>query len=912
MKTNKLILLISLLAFVLTVHVGCRKDTFVDEIIETPQSEVLKVVDMNGIIFDENDAPLENVEIQVGNRTSTTDANGVFLVRQVEISTFGTAVKASLESYFDLSRIVYPNSNKERIYVQLAMTPKGDATKFQAADGASITVNGGAKVVFSGNSIVDNSGTPYNGEVSVYTHWFDPSDINLAVNSPASLEGVDLEGENKILSTYGMMGVELETGSGEKLQLASDEQAELTFPIPSSIQGNAPETIPLWSLDEETGKWIEEFSAKKEGNNYVGSVNHFSFWNCDYPGDLVTISGMLESDTGIPLSNQVIYITQNGLVGGIGYTDNTGFFNGKIPKDQSFNMIIRECETDVADFQIGPFAVDTDLGTFTVSILSGTSTVSANLKGCVGEPLTGAYGLVNGYQLLSADDNGSVNGILTHCTNMTNQIKFYDGQALNVSDLIDLDFSLDENDLGDITVCEQLGEFVSFSVDGGDYWLIEDPEAFVVNSDEIVLIASNIAGSSFKFELPNSLALGTYEPTYVLAALPPDMDFPNGNYLQCSEENGWNIACDQFSVTITEFDLTSEMVSGTFEGNLLSAIDGGPAPSEMFVTGSFRSKIVDQFDEASVSGKVWVDLNANGTRDLDEEDQTVCSLIFFRQDVTTQSSFGTRSFRAEDGTYSFTGLQPGEYYLRYYSYNYQPTDYQIGDLEKNNDFYAPGGGVLDYYSYTFTVGDGENLENVDLGLAIPTEYNGGYILASGCEPDITLKNTPNSGLGPYDVALSDGQTGSFEKEITFTVLTGGNYTMTVTDALGNSATATREVLSYTNSIGGRIWEDAPGEIEGLFESLIDFDISGVEVGLYTSAGVLVKTVTSDGNSYRFDDLEFGDYYVEVVAPAGYSISDMHPDEYSGSNIDPATSRSGTINVVNCGEYHRRNCGFKAN
>ena len=911
MKTSKLVFF-SLLAFVMTVHVGCRKDSMIDIVNEVPQNTaVIKVVDLNGIVFDDQDQPLAGVNVEVGNRTTETDENGVFLVRQADVSSSGAAVKFTRDGYFELSRIVYPKSSKEKIFIKLNMTPYSAASKFEAALGGTINLNDGASVVFSPNSIVNADGSSYGGEVSVFSHWFDPTSRELALNSPASLEGIDKDGADKILGTYGMMGVELVSTAGQSLQIADGQQAELSFPIPASILADSPNDIPLWSLNEDTGKWIEEFVATKEGDTYVGKVSHFSFWNCDFPLDLVTISGVIQSESGVPLVNQGILIRLDAFNAAYGYTDNTGFFTGKVPKDAELTMTIADCNVDVVETQIGPFDVDTDLGIVNVVILSGISTITANLIGCVGESLGSAYGLVNGYQLVSAASDGSVNALITSCTNVTNQIKFYDGQELNVSDFIDLDFTLPENTLGDVTICEQLGEYINFSVAGGDYKLVEEPEAFVINGERVVIRGyGGIYGANF--ELSDAAALGTYEPNSAGVYLPPDINYSDGNYISCwnGDLNGFN--CSQFTVTITELDLTGELIGGTFEGYLINGPNvNGTDPEEQFVTGSFRSKIVDQFDEATVSGRVWIDTNGNGTRDLDEEDATICGILFTRHGTPSSGNFGTSRVESVDGTYVFEGLQPGEYYLRMLNTNYDLTDFQSGDPAKDNDFYEPGGGTQNYYSYSFTIGSGEVLENVDLGFTTPNSIEG-YIVSSGCEPEIDFNFILSGGLKPFTAELSDGQVDTFDDDINFTVLTGGNYTITVTDAVGNSTMVSKEINSYASVITGRIWEDTEGEIDGLYESTIDKKLEGVEVRLFTSDDVLVQTGFSDNAGYYFTNVAYGDYYIEVVTPTDYEITVQNLVDYEGSVVDPSTGKSDILTIENCGDLQRANCGFKAN
>lgn len=908
MTTNKIIRFAFLSLSFVFLFVACRKDRFIDEDIETPYSEILKVVNVNGIVFDENNTPLPDVTVTIGERNTVTDENGVFIIRQSNLTSLGTMVKFEKSSYFDMSRIIYPNTNKEQVYVKISMESKDDPEKFQANTGGTINVNGGAKVEFTGESIIDSNGELYSGEVNVFTHWYNPLDEQLSINAPASLEGIDQDGMPKILQSFGMMAVELESPTGEKLQLAADEFAELTFPIPASISTDSPTSIPLWSVDEETGIWIAEFTAIKEGDTYVGSVNHFSFWNCDAPFELVTISGTLVTEGGLPINNQAVSITLNGISTGYGYTDNTGFFTGKIPKDELLTLKIQDCDIEFVNMEIGPFSSNVDIGSISIDLITSSSTITASLKGCVGENLSGAYGIINNTQLVTADSDGTINTIVTACSNASNQVKFYDSQQLNISDFISLDLSIDQNDLGEVTVCNQLDEFLTFNVDGGDFTLIETPEAYIINGDKLYITGRNTLSYSVNFEIEPINGLGEFQPTSTSFGTPPSSAASDGALLNCNNEG--DFSCSQFEVTITEYDLSAEMVAGTFEGLLQQLYS--TETDDVIVTGSFRSKIVDQFDEASVSGRVWIDLNGNGTRDLDEEDPTICGITFTRDADPTPIKFGARSVESLDGTYSFTGLQPGTYFLRMYNTNYKLTDFQSGDPTKDNDFFEPGGGIQNYYSYSFTLSDGENLENVDLGFKAPDNITG-FISSSGCAPEINLTFNTSSGLKPYTAELSDGQIGTFtdDEEIEFTILTGGDYTITVTDALGNSTTANKIVDSYSTNVVGRIWDDTPGTFEGLYESQIDDKLENVEIRLYNIVDELIQTAFSD-NGYNFSDIEYGDYYVEVITPTGYSISQMDPDEYNGSDINTTTGRSEIFKIDECFQTVRINAGFKQN
>lgn len=909
---NKLniILCISIISLAV-LFTGCRKDTFIDDKKNNePDPTVTMVVDINGIILDAASMPIENVQIKVGNKTDQTDENGVFLLRQVAVNDAGTRLKAEKDGFFDQYRIVYPHITKEKLYVQLEMVEKGEANKFQSDSGEEILFNGGAKVSFPANSIVDNLGNPYNGEVSVYTHWFDPTDPNLAMSSPANLEGRNTAGDQVVLSTYGMVGVELESASGEKLQIGNDQLAELTFPIPNTLLADAPESIPLWSVDNTTGLWVQEFTAEKIGNEYVGTVNHFSFWNCDVPNDYINLEGYLKTADGTPVANKAILISEGPANSAVGYTSNAGYFEGKVPNDALLTMSVSSCDEVILETEIGPFSSDTDMGDVIVDLLIASTNVSAHLKGCVGEDLSGAYALLNGYQLLSADEDGMISGVYTACSNTTHAIKFYDGQNATVSDELNIDLSQTTNNYGMVTVCEQLGEFISFSVDGGDYWLIEDPESFIVNSNEISLIGANTtAGYAFRTTF-GSASVGTYNSSETISYLPPDTGFPNGIYMSCTENINQNFPCDQFSVELLEIDLVNEIIAGTFEGYLLNSPDGGPGPEEVFVTGTFRSKITDQFNSGTINGRIWVDLNGNGMNDgSDEEEACVNILRLTRLSDAGQVQLGTVQSYPEDGLYSFTGIRPGTYKLSVFAINYDVTDYQIGDPAQDNDFQDISGNNS-YETEYITIGDGEVINNIDLGIKAPDVVSA-FIYSYGCAPNVGLSYVISGGLKPYSVQINSEPAIIVDGSGYIEVPTGGTYELTVTDALNNSSNNQVVALSYTNKVAGLLWEDKSGGTSGLFDSDVDDRISGTLVQLFDSSDQIINEMNSgDGGGYLFNDLPPGDYYIKTEIPAGLELSDLVDEDYYGNDI-LQTGLSPVFTISDCNENIRINAGYKA-
>jgi outer membrane biosynthesis protein TonB len=152
--------------------------------------------------------------------------------------------------------------------------------KFNANEGVIIEVNG-ATVTIPESSLEKSDGSDYNGTVDISVVYLSPTE------SPAMeplMPGADLmaianDGDTVPLISYGMVNVEMSDEDGNPLQLKDGCEAYLKYPAPKGFTSH--DTIPLWYFNEESGLWVEEGYTTRQGEEYVGSVRHFTWWNCD-------------------------------------------------------------------------------------------------------------------------------------------------------------------------------------------------------------------------------------------------------------------------------------------------------------------------------------------------------------------------------------------------------------------------------------------------------------------------------------------------------------------------------------------------------------------------------------------------------------------------------------------------------
>ena len=318
------VLLLSLSLFLAT---GCQRD--LNDPGGTPpvnnepavNDNEMVVGGVRGNVLDENNQPVQGATVTCGTSTATTDRYGTFRFSNINLSKANGYIKVSKAGYFNGSRTFVSVAGRVN-NVRIKLLPKTNAGNFSGSAGGTINITGGGKLVMAANAITDASGNAYAGIVNVAMTWINPTSTDLPLIIPGDLRGVTTGGQERGLETFGMLGVELTGNTGQALKIATGKTAELTFPIPVSLQSNAPATIDLWNFDEATGRWKQEGTATKNGTNYIAQVSHFSFWNCDAPFPLVEVCmTIVSSGDNVPLNNVQVRIKRPNGSYGYGRTD---------------------------------------------------------------------------------------------------------------------------------------------------------------------------------------------------------------------------------------------------------------------------------------------------------------------------------------------------------------------------------------------------------------------------------------------------------------------------------------------------------------------------------------------------------------------------------------------------------------
>lgn len=542
---------------------------------------------LQGNVFDKNGGPAIGVTIKVGAKTTTTDARGYFRIINAALDKNASVVTAEKTGYFKAYRTFSATSGVNQVTIKLI--EKTVAGTVDAASGGNVTLTNGAKIALPANGVVKAGGGSYTGTIKVYAAYIDPTASDIYETVPGSFIATDKNDKRVVLASFGMLAVELESSANEKLQLASGSKATLTTPIPASVQSSAPATISLWHVDEQTGVWKEEGTATRSGNNYVGDVSHFSYWNCDLSVPVVGFTATIVTSEGPLVYAHVRVRPATGTYYGYahGYTDSLGQLAGIIPANMNLILeVLDDCGQAIYSQNIGPFSTAASLGTITVPTSGSPSilTVKGKLLNCSNAPVTNGYAIVEfGFYLRYAevDNNGNFSVTFTACntTGAFCRILGVDEGAQQQGVIITVPPVSPVTNAGNIVACgTSATQYINYNLDGTNY--------SITNTDSLVVYIMNsgspafpqgitISGfdatntNDFNVRVNTSGTAGTYDDISTLRV----NDYDNNTVVSPS------------SMTITNF---AQAAGEFYEGSFTLHFTEPTTPTAHTVSGSFR------------------------------------------------------------------------------------------------------------------------------------------------------------------------------------------------------------------------------------------------------------------------------------------------------------------------------------
>ncbi len=356
---------------------------------------------------------------------------------------------------------------------------------------------------------------------------------------------------------------------------------------------------------------------------------------------------------------------------------------------------------------------------------------------------------------------------------------------------------------------------------------------------------------------------------------------------------------------------------------------------------------------ASLGNFVWDDLNLNGIQDNGEPGVAGVTVNLYSGTGTIVGTVLTDS----NGYYLFDNLVPGDYSVEII----KPAGYGFSPQDQGGDDAVDSDAGIDGKMAVTTLEPGENDLTWDAGLVRPdlvinkeNNTNGSLSLGETFTWTIVVTNSSSAATfaegynfimrdvlpegatyanvsGTYsgipgliceiagtttEILRCRAGTGgvTLEADASFTVTV--EVTPTLSGTLENTAVvdfqngviesneennsdSDRVEVLLLASLGDYVWEDL--NRNGIQDNG-EPGVAGVTVNLKDGTGAIVDTMTTDGSGYYlFDNLEPGDYSVEVVKPAGYefTLQDQGGDNAVDSDVD--SSGAMVVTTLEAGE-----------
>jgi hypothetical protein len=527
-----------------------------------------------GIILDENNAPVNGAVVTIGTNSYVTNSSGTFNTAKMTLDRYVSTVVVSKQGYFKGYRSFCANATKN--YVSIKLIQKTLTGSFTSSSSVSVNLSNGSQISFTDNSIkYKNSGASYTGTVNVYASYVDPTSADISAKVPGSFMGQDAS-NTYVLASKGMIAVDLESPSGEPLQLVTGKPASLKLAIPSTLLANAPATIATWSLDDR-GVWKKEDQAVKNGNFYEMQVSHFSFWNCDVPANAIYLSLNLKDQNANILSNTFVDLTSQNYGARGGFTDSLGNVSGLVPQNELLILTVLGnyyiCGYNPLYTQnIGPFASDASLNITATLSSQQMLSINGNATDCSGGTLqTGTAIIYTPYQTYyTSVTNGAFNIDITDCTSAISSIDIVvvDNSTQQQSSLVTIAVSGNTVNVGTISACGvNTSEFINYNINGTNYSMNVFSQ-YVYGSNAEDIYGSN--NTDYVYIMYNQQTPGTgVEPlTGFKATQIPDSIIVPANT----------------TINITEYGAVGQFISGNFSDTWTGQFLG----NTYIVTCSFR------------------------------------------------------------------------------------------------------------------------------------------------------------------------------------------------------------------------------------------------------------------------------------------------------------------------------------
>ncbi len=533
-----------------------------------------------GRIIGPEDQPISGAIVTLGGQQQTTDDNGIVTFINAVVNENFAYASASANGYSNGSRVmvpIYSPNNQNSFTIKLFSL---ENSQIIASTGGEVTIETAldrAAIIVFNNGFEDENGNPYTGNVSVSVNHLDPLSEDTANTMPGELYGIDQNYQEVTLGSYGMINVELRGNAGQKLQITNP--ARIMMPIHTNQMATAPSQVPMWSFNEDTGVWLEETVAYRNGDYYVSDVDHFSFWNCDAPFPVVNFNATVtDVNTGNPVAGLKVTISYSNF-SRYATTNSNGNVSGKIPSGQVMTLTITDlCGTVLySNTNFGPFNSATNI-TIPVTLLpTSTINVSGSVLNCSASPVTNGYvtysstsGQFFGTSLVTA---GTHSYTAVSCS-IPISIDLLGGDMSTGQTIAAITVIANPNAIANLNACAgTAAEYIRYSINGNPIqYEIQNPHGSL-EPPNYVSLGSVSANGNGTLIIGNTTTLGTYP----FDSNPFSTTLPSMAIKRLGDINGINPASSAgvvgaITFTITNFGPIGSYIDVSFTGNYIDLL----------------------------------------------------------------------------------------------------------------------------------------------------------------------------------------------------------------------------------------------------------------------------------------------------------------------------------------------------
>lgn len=252
-------------------------------------------------------------------RSTMTDANGLYSIGGLPTMS-GLRLTFEKDGYTLNSHVVdvieseTTSANTTLKLRDAAQTVDGAGaiTATDATGETKVTLPAGALVYVATKG-------PVTGDVDVSVTPLDVSNFAELDAFPGNMQAVTSNKSDGVvqLETFGLAEVVIDTPTGEEVTLAAKAVAQMEIKLPADTPLQSGDVVPAWYFDEAQSLWVQAgdglvgaSTPPATGLSYFFEVDHFSWWNCDYPIDTKhCLTGRVLDGAGNPVAGASIIAT---------------------------------------------------------------------------------------------------------------------------------------------------------------------------------------------------------------------------------------------------------------------------------------------------------------------------------------------------------------------------------------------------------------------------------------------------------------------------------------------------------------------------------------------------------------------------------------------------------------------------